>query len=198
MSPRPKKATDDEVFAAAFRVIQQVTPAQLTLSRIAAEAGVTAGALVQRFGSKRQLLLTLFEKYAEASGGMWGQLRSGHKSPIAAIYAYAECIAALGETPGALAHHLSYMQLDLTDPDFHRHARAQAVATQATLREWVREGMERGELKVTDADALARLITTTATGSLINWGFFRDGSAREWLRTDLDLFLREYLVEQRP
>jgi AcrR family transcriptional regulator len=35
------------------RVMLRVGPAELTLGAIAAEAGVTAGALVQRFGSKQ-------------------------------------------------------------------------------------------------------------------------------------------------
>ena len=41
------------MFAAMGRVMRRVGPAELTLGAIAAEAGVTAGALVQRFGSKR-------------------------------------------------------------------------------------------------------------------------------------------------
>src|SRR4029453_14294582 len=53
MSPRRRKAEDADVFAAMGRVMRRVGPAELTLGAIAAEAGVTAGALVQRFGSKR-------------------------------------------------------------------------------------------------------------------------------------------------
>ena len=49
MSPRPRKASDAEVFAAASRVMSRLGPAQVTLADIAAEAGLTAGALVQRF-----------------------------------------------------------------------------------------------------------------------------------------------------
>src|SRR5262245_15782401 len=43
--PRPRKVSDDDVFAAAYRVMQRVGPADLTLDAIAREAGVTAGAL---------------------------------------------------------------------------------------------------------------------------------------------------------
>jgi AcrR family transcriptional regulator len=56
MSPRRRKAEDTDVFAAMVRVMLRAGPAELTLSAIVAEAGVTAGALVQRFGSKRDLL----------------------------------------------------------------------------------------------------------------------------------------------
>src|SRR5207302_1676472 len=50
MSPRRRKAEDTDVFAAMVWVMLRVGPAQLTLGAIAAEAGVTAGALVQRLG----------------------------------------------------------------------------------------------------------------------------------------------------
>ena len=53
MSPRPRKVTDDEVFLAAERAMSRLGPAELTLADIAGEAGVSAGLLVQRFGSKK-------------------------------------------------------------------------------------------------------------------------------------------------
>src|SRR5260221_6685677 len=56
MSPRRRKVEDVDVFAALVRVMLRRGPAELTLRAIAAEAGITAGALVQRFCSKRALL----------------------------------------------------------------------------------------------------------------------------------------------
>src|SRR3989454_8101989 len=56
MRPRRRKAEDTDVFAAMVRVMLRVGPAELTLGAIAAEAGVTAGAPVQRVGSKREVL----------------------------------------------------------------------------------------------------------------------------------------------
>ncbi len=68
MTPRPRKASDEEIFAAAHRIMSRLGPAQWTLADIAAEAGLTAGALVQRFGSKRGLLLALAEQLVVAYG----------------------------------------------------------------------------------------------------------------------------------
>ena len=67
MSPRRRKAENADVFAAMVRVMMRVGPAELTLGAIAAEAGITAGALVQRFGSKRELMLA-HARYAAATG----------------------------------------------------------------------------------------------------------------------------------
>ena len=113
--------------------MSQTGPTQLTLGEIAAEAGLTPAALVQRFGSKRKLLLALAEKAAEAPTAMFAELRAAHESPLSALREYARCLAGMGSTPGALAHNLGYLQVDLTDPDFHRHTRAMAVATASSL-----------------------------------------------------------------
>ena len=56
---------------AAFRAIARLGPARLTLADVATDVGVSPAAIVQRFGSKRALLLATA---ADAAGG--GQRRS--------------------------------------------------------------------------------------------------------------------------
>jgi AcrR family transcriptional regulator len=198
MSPRRPKVSDEEVFAAAGRVMSRVGPAQLMLADIAAEAGLTAGALVQRFGSRRDLLLAVSARAAETTPAMFAELRAAHVSPLAALRAYADCMAAMGESPSALAHHLAYLQMDLTDPDFHRHTMTQAHATRAALRELVVAAIDADELASSaDPDALARTVEVTVGGSLMAWAFYREGKAADWVRADLDAVLGPYRVEGR-
>lgn len=195
MSPRPRKASDEEVFAATHRVMQQVGPAQLTLGRIAAEAGVTAGALVQRFGSRRGLMLALMAEFAGSAPAAFAQVRAAHPSPLAALRAYGECHARMGESPQALAHHLSYLQIDLTDPDFHRHMHVNALDTRREVRRLVADAVAAGELKPgTDVDVLARAVQAALTGSLFVWAMLREGTAAESVRADVDAVLAPYLV----
>jgi AcrR family transcriptional regulator len=199
MSPRPRKVSDDEIFAAVTRVMSRMGPSQLTLADIAAEAGLTAGALVQRFGSKRALMLTLMSRFAESVPAMFEQLRSAHRSPVDTILAYAECIARMGESPGALAHHLAYLQVDLTDPDFHRHTLAQARASRAALRTLLDDAIAAGELvgrdgEPIDTDALARALEVTVNGSLMTWAFHQEGSATSWMRDDVNALLRPFMA----
>ena len=69
MTPgRPQKVTDEEIFAAVQRAMTRRGPHELTLADIAGEAGVTPGRLVQRFGSKRALLIALSERFAGSAG----------------------------------------------------------------------------------------------------------------------------------
>ncbi len=195
MSPRPRKASDEEVFVAAQRIMSRLGPAQWTLADIAAEAGLTAGALVQRFGSKRGLLVALTAQVAAATPAMFAGLRAAHPSPLAALRAYADCMAQMGESPGGLAHHLAYLQLDLTDPDLHRHVREQARATRKALGTLLEEAVAAGELAASvDTGALARMVEVTVSGSLLTWAFYQEGTAASWVGQDLEAVLQPYLA----
>ena len=198
MSPRPRKVTDEEIFAAAYRAMTRLGPGELTLAEIAAEAGVTAGALVQRFGSKRELLLQLAAGAADGNAAFIRGLAKKHRSPLATIRAYAECLADLAASPAALARNLAYLQIDLTDPDFRKHLLAQARSTRAALREVLADAVAVGELaEDTDPDALARAIETALGGSLVTWAIYRDGDAARWLRADVDAVLAPHLARRR-
>lgn len=195
MSPRPRKVTDDDVFMAAQRAMSRLGPGELTLADIAAEAGVTAGLLVQRFGSKRELLLALSARFSGGTGEMFAQLRSGHRSPLAVVRAYSDCMAGLASSPAALARNFAYLHIDLTDPDFRKHLSKQALATRQQLHKLIREAIEAGELAPhTNAAQLARTIEAIVTGSMMSWAFYQKGPAAKWMRHDLDAILKPHLA----
>ena len=198
MSPRPRKASDEEILAAAHRTIQRLGPGELTLAAIAAEAGVTAGALVQRFGSKRELLLALAEGAATGSAEFLDGFAREHASPLARVREYARCMAHLAESPAALARNLAYLQIDLTDPDFRAHLATQARATRAWLEGQLARAVQAGELApATDARALARTVETVLAGSLLTWAYYQDESrepAASWLVHDVDAAIAPHLA----
>jgi AcrR family transcriptional regulator len=173
-------------------------PGELTLAEIAAEAGLTAGALVQRFGSKRELLLKLSAAAVDGNAAFIRGLREKHRSPLAVLRAYAECLADLAASPAALARNLAYLQIDLTDPDFRRHLLAQAKATRVAIAELLIEAVAEGEItRLADPRGLARVIETMLSGSLLTWAIYREGSAARWLRDDVDAVLAPHIAKKR-
>ena len=198
MSPRPRKVSDNQLFAATHSVMSRVGPRELTLAVIAKEAGVTAAVLVQRFGSKRALLLALSARYSDGAGEFIETLAKEHASPLAALRAYADCMAGMAASPAALARSLAYLQIDMTDPDFRRHLLKQARATRAGIERLIEAARGAGELDRGARPAqLARTIETVLSGSLITWGFYREGNAARWMRTDLDAVLVPWLRKRR-
>lgn len=194
MSPRPRKASDADVFAAAIRVMNRVGPAELTLAAIAAEAGLTAGALVQRFGSKLALLRMMSKGAAEHAGAMADAIRAAHASPLAALVAYARCVAGLAPSPAALARNLAYLQIDLTDRHLYPSLLGQARAVRAAYAGMIADAVAAGELGgATDADALARAVDTTVHGSLMTWAVYREGPAADWIERDVRAVLAPHL-----
>ena len=176
----------------------RVGPGELTLAAIAAEAGVTAAALSQRFGSKRELLLTLATGAASSAGAVISAIAAKHRSPVAAVREYAECMAHLAPSPSVLARNLAYLQIDLADPDFRRQLAVQARATRAGLEDLLTQAVDAGEIVHTaNVRALARTLEVAINGSLLTWAFYQEGTAARWLRENADAVLAPYLVKRR-
>ena len=195
MSPRPRKVSDDQLFEATHAVMNRVGPGELTLAAIATEAGVTPAVLIQRFGSKRNLLLALSERFADGAGALVAALAKQHRSPLAALRAYADCMAGMAASPGAFARNLAYLQIDLTDPDFRKHLVKHARATRTGLRRLLDAASARGELvpEVKPAQ-LARTIEVVISGSMLTWAFYQEGTAAHWIRADVEAVLAPYLA----
>lgn len=173
--------------------MMRLGPEQFTLAEIAGEAGLTAGALVQRFGSKLGLLRAIAAQLTDGSAQLLDAIRAEASSPLDAVRAYGRCMAQMGGSPGALAHHLAWLQLDLTDDEMHRHLRAQGAIAREMLQRWLGEAIVAGELeRGTDAAGLARTVQVTITGSLLS-SAFDDASATSAMRRDLDAVLQPYL-----
>jgi AcrR family transcriptional regulator len=197
VSPRPRQATDEAILAAAFRAIARLGPAKLTLADVAAEAGISAAALVQRFGSKRGLLLATA---ADAAGGgdyIFPALRAQHRSPVAALVGLAGCMALMGTTPTAIANNLAFLHLDLGDADFHRHALRASRGMRAGIRALVKDAVAAGELRRGNPDGLASALQAALNGSLLNWAVHREGDLVEGIRRDIRIVLDGYRTRRR-
>lgn len=191
---RPRKVSDDDVYAAALRVMSRVGPGQLTLAAIAEEAGVTAGALVQRFGSKRQLLVTMAGLLGSGMSEFFAQLRQQHDAPLDVVRAYAECMAEMAKTPGALLRNFAYLQVDLADPDLRKQLVAQSKIVHKELNALLREAITRRELaRDTDVPALVRNVEALISGALLTWAFHQRGTAAAWIRKHIDALLHPHL-----
>jgi AcrR family transcriptional regulator len=196
--PRPRKATDEEIFAALRSVIGRLGPTEWTLADVAAKAGLSASALVQRFGSKQALMVVATEGLAESTSSHFAALRSRHASPLAAVYAYGRQMARMAATPGTLAHHLSYLQRDLLEPELHANVRRQARETRRQLRALLADAVSAGELRRgCDPAALARTVEVVINGALLTWALHTDGTAATLLARELESVLRPVLPRQR-
>lgn len=192
MSPRPRETSDEHILAATARVMQRRSPTQLTLADVAKEAGVVPATLIQRFGTKRGLLLALCRTAPDSVPQQFAAARAKHKSPLTAlIELYAECTA-FAPTPEAMANGLAYLQIDLTDPEFHSITLAQFLAIRRETRKLLEEAVAARELRKCDTAQLARLIQHLNGGAMLSWAVYREGSVASWVRRELEFLLEPY------
>jgi AcrR family transcriptional regulator len=195
VSPRPQKVTDEQLFAATYALIQRVGPQELTLSAIAREAGVTAAVIVQRFGSKRGLLLALTRRFAATGGDLVLDFSKRYPSPLAALRAYGECVAGMAASPAAYVRSLAYLQADLSDEEFRALLASHAGRTRAGVQRLIVAAVSAGELRPDVRPArLARTVEAVLSGSVLTWAVYREGSVAAWVRADLNAVLAPYVA----
>lgn len=172
--------------------MQRYGPAQLTLARVAKEAGVVPATLVQRFGTKRGLLLAACSTAPGSVPQQFAAARAKHKSPLKTlIELYVEC-SSFASTPESMVNGLAYLQNDLTDPQFRAITLEQFKTLRAETRKLLDEAVVARELVKCDTAALARLIQQVNGGSMLDWAVFREGPLASWLRCDLEALLQPY------
>lgn len=183
---RPRTVDDAAVLAAAAEVVNRVGPSRLTLQRVADEVGLSAPTLVQRFGSKRGLLLAMGDRAASGWPEVFAAARARNDSPVDALVDALVDMTAGVTTPEALANSIAFLQIDLSDPEFHERAVASMRRMRELMAELLDEAVEAGEIDSgTDTDALADSVMNAYNGALISWAIFREGTLAERLRREL-------------
>ncbi|WP_432492331.1 TetR/AcrR family transcriptional regulator [Kineococcus gypseus] len=187
---RPRTVSDEDVLAATARALHRHGPAAATLRTVAAEAGVTAGALVRRFGSKRDLLLVFASRAADGVPGAFAAARAAHPSPLAALHVVLAEQVADTDDRDALVHGLRFLLLDVTDEEFRARAAAHAGRVREGVAGLLADAVRARELRAGTAAAdLARTVHLTANGLLVLWPITGGGPLREELRAAVDAVL---------
>lgn len=194
MAGRPRGVDDAVILRATAEVVGRLGPAGLTLAAVAREVGVVPGTLVQRFGSKRGLLLALAEQSAKDAQALSARVREEHDAALAALTALIVEPMGLMATPETYANHLAFLCIDLTDPQFRHHALTIHQAQGEAIEELLAEAVSTGALRAgTDAAALARSVQAIAAGAGLTWALDRQGSLTERLKQEINAVLSPYV-----
>lgn len=195
--PRPRTISDEEILMAAVRLMGRLGPDGFTLAALGRETGLSPATLLQRFGSKRDLLLTL------ASAGAGGVEQSFRDSlaksttPIATLVdLLSECSGFLGN-PEETANHLAFLHIDLTDPDFRRHMLTHTHGMLSGIELFLQAAAKKKEIRGTDLAQLARTIHITYNGTLLLWCVLHAGDIRRFMRRQLEAVIEPWLLTKR-
>ncbi len=186
--PRPRTISDEALLNAVLALALRVGPARVTLAAAAAEAGLSPATLVQRFGTKRDLLLAADKRGVDLWVG--AQDRATAASPLARVVDGLVLAVDPDATPERMANSVAMLQLDLAEPDFHAETLRGARAIRTRIARDLQAALAAGELQPgTDVTALAKLVETTYHGAMIGWAIHREGALADWMREQVDSLL---------
>lgn len=189
--PRPRTISDEVVLDAVLALAHRVGPARVTFAAAAAETGLSAATLVQRFGTKRDLLLAADKRGIEQWVGALD--RSTASSPLARLVEGLVLAVDPDATPEQMANSVAMLQLDLADPDFHAETLRGARAFRARIARDLSAALAAGELRSgTDVTSLAELVETTYHGAMIGGAIHREHALTDWVRHQVEAVLAPY------
>ena len=194
MSPRPRTVDDSTILEAAVTVLGRIGPERLTLADVGTEAGLSAATLVQRFGSKRDLMLSVLRF---AKDGFESRLQTAideNDSPVEAIFAAAMNRPGSLQEPEIVSNMFAFYLSDMRDPQFRELARENAHNAVTGFKSLLEEAIARGEIADNSIDTaqLAETIYSLTLGTLMRWSVYGEGCYREMIRKELDTLLRPF------
>jgi AcrR family transcriptional regulator len=186
--PRSRTVSDEAILDAVRVLALRIGPARLTFAAAAAEVGLSAATLVQRFGTKRDLLLAADKRSIDVWVGALD--RSTAASPLARVVEGLVLAVDDVTTPELMANAVAMLQLDLADPDFHAETLRGARAVRSHIERALTTALDAGELRAgTNVAMLATLVETTYHGAMVGWAIHREGALADWMREQLEATL---------
>jgi AcrR family transcriptional regulator len=193
---RPRTISDEQIMSAVASAVGAVGPHRLTLADVARAAGVSTGVLVQRYGSKRGLLLAFVRVGVEAFPLPMTAAFGSAEDPVEGLVRAVLSISWNDISPAEFANHLAFLHLELADDEFRELLGRHHTRVRTELATLVRTAVAAGRL-TGDPELLAAAIEAVRNGTQLTWAMTRTGPLADALRRDLTTLLNPYVVEER-
>lgn len=189
---RPRSMTDDAILDATEQSIAEDGPTAFALDDVARRLGVSAQAVLHRFGSKQALVLAVAERRGRhATAAMEAAVDHG-ESPLRAMLDFFERrMRSRHYSRRALASGFAFALAGVSDDAIRPHIVIQVAAIRANLQAFIAAAVRAGELHG-EVDAIARLVETVYNGALYLWLVDRQGTAWSYFEPTLNALLTPY------
>ena len=184
--PRKRTIPDEALLGAALGIVHRSGPGALSFATLAAQVGLAGSTIVQRFGTKANLLRAAL---LLAWDRLDANTRTAASDASADTDGVVDMLVALSGQYEAhdYADQLLVLREDLRDPVLR--ARGEA---------WIVALVDAIEQRLTDApggyDGLGELIVAHWQGTLTVWSFTRPGPIQPFVRRSLDVLFDRLLL----
>lgn len=179
--PRHKTISDAEVLERALPLMASAGPQGFTLADLAREVGVAPATLLQRFGSKQDLIQAAFAQ-DNARFVDWVEALPQGVGADVVIRIYSDATKLFGDNP-SLADHLLWLREDMRDPVLNRLSLARFALFRAAI-------VARLPPMRAPADTAARLLDAQYHGAVVQWGLEPKGTLADFVRKSLEDWFR--------
>lgn len=150
----------------------------LTLVEIGAEVGLSAATVVQRFGTKRELMRRVIELRRQRVVAV--DFR-GEGDPVSRIIEGLAGLLAWMKTPEDVANVTAVLHTDVADPEFRELIDAGFRDHRIMIAATLDEGVASGQVRPCDTAVVARLLQLTVLGAQQSWAIEPCGELEEWV-----------------
>ncbi len=177
-----KNIDDHSVLEKAMLVISEQGPEKFTLSDIGKAVGLAPATLLQRFGSKQQLLILAAK---QANIKLRSDLDELRKKKLTWNQELIHLLSAVPEGFGSrqdIANSLGVLKLDMTDPNLHPVARHLFESLRQRIQELLQEGQSSNQLETSvDINTITWELDALRHGLVIQWTLSGKGTLKKWL-----------------
>ncbi|QJR37201.1 TetR/AcrR family transcriptional regulator [Gemmatimonas groenlandica] len=200
---RPRLVSDHDVFTAFDAAIAEHGPNGVTLGLVAQRLGVTAPALIRRFGSKQGLFAAFMQQQLAAQPDMLRALVDAQADPMQALLALSGHSRPYSVKRTAYLRHLASFFLQLADdptlvPVIAKWFEGERRWITERLTEALAASALRPETPVAD---LARTLQAALHGARLQWATGGKGTESTWSRREMDAVLapwRKHASQRTP
>lgn len=172
----------------------------LTLGSVAKRLGCTSQALIRRFGSRQQLILSYLIWGTDESAGRYERLQATCESPLEAFRAgYVSPDASYRADQAGPSGHANLLVFGIEaglDPVLHEELDRRERIYHQNLADSVRAAIQAGELSECDADDIAFLLLSAGSGAMLRWIANPDGPPHEQIVRVFDAIVGPYRIKQ--
>jgi AcrR family transcriptional regulator len=188
---RAKQVTDEQIIAAAMRCAIAIGPS-MTLADVGEQVELSAATVVQRFGTKRELMRAVV-KFRTA------RVRAvdfaGKGDPITRVIDGMCGITAWMKTKEHVANYVAVLHTDLADPESREMVCSQFQSHRHVIAAVLDEAVASGLMKPCDTLVLARLLQATVLGAQQSWAIAPQGELPDWVAQCLHRCIAPWLTD---
>lgn len=190
---RPRLVSDQTIIAAAYEILMEQGPRNLTFESLANRIGLVPAALVRRFKNKKQLLLQVDRYGLERTNTKVAEAMEDKKSPIDAIIAQFTAELAFASNLERFANGQEFLLMDFREKDLYNNYRRSFEHRHQQIVELLRQSQAIDELgQIDDISKLARHLEMLLHGAGHVWAMTQEDPIEIYLRQHVLLALEPY------